>query len=74
MKFNGIPIEFSWTVEGKNIHDEPVMGDIEPTSLAKEGPKLQPGRRPAVKNPTPSSRRRIYAGAGSELFHGKKTQ
>jgi len=71
---NGIPIEFSWTVEGKNIHVEPVMGDIEPTTLALEGPEPQPGRWPAVKNPTPSSKRRIYAGAGSELYHGKKKQ
>lgn len=68
---NGIPIEFSWTVEGKNIHDEPVMGDIEPTALAEEGPEPQPGRWPVVKNPTPPARRRIYPGAGSELFHGK---
>jgi len=71
---NGIPIEFSWTVEGKNIHDEPVMGDIEPTALAKEGPEPQPGRWPAVKNPIPPAKRRVYPGAGSELFHGKKTQ
>jgi catechol 2,3-dioxygenase-like lactoylglutathione lyase family enzyme len=69
---NGIPIEFSWTVEGRNIHTEPVMGDIEPTALAKEGPEQQPGRWPEVKNPTPKEQRRIYAGAGSELFHGKK--
>ena len=74
MKFNGIPIEFSWTVEGKNIHTESVMGDTEPTSLAKEGPEPQPDRCPAVKNPTPPAKRRIYAGAGSELFHGKKKQ
>jgi len=69
---NGIPIEFSWTVEGKNIHVEPVMGDIEPTTLALEGPEPQPGRWPAVKHPTPLSKRRIYAGAGSELYHGTK--
>ena len=69
---NGIPIEFSWTVEGRNIHDEPVMGDIEPTALAKEGLEQQPGRWPEVKNPTPKDQRRIYAGAGSELYHGKK--
>jgi len=69
---NGIPIEFSWTVEGRNIHDEPIMGDIEPTVLAKEGPEQQSGRWPEVKNPTPKDQRRIYAGAGSELFHGKK--
>jgi catechol 2,3-dioxygenase-like lactoylglutathione lyase family enzyme len=69
---NGIPIEFSWTVEGKNIHVEPVMGDIEPTAFAREGPEPQPDRWPAVKNPTPPSKRRIYPGAGSELYHGRK--
>ena len=69
---NGIPIEFSWTVEGRNIHDEPIMGDTEPTTLAKEGSQPRPGRWPEVKNSTPPSEQRIYAGAGSELFHGKK--
>ncbi|MHC4119454.1 MAG: VOC family protein [Planctomycetota bacterium] len=68
---NGIPIEFSWTVEGKNIHDIPVMGDTEPTTLAKEGPDPQPGRWPAVTKPTPSAQRKVHPGAGSELFHGK---
>jgi catechol 2,3-dioxygenase-like lactoylglutathione lyase family enzyme len=68
---NGIPIEFSWTVEGKDIHVKPIMADTEPTTLAKEGPNPQPDRWPAVNNPTPPARRRIYAGAGSELFHGK---
>lgn len=69
---NGIPIEFSWTVEGRNIHDEPVMGDKQPTALAKEGPEPQPNRWRSVKNLTPLSEQRIYAGAGSELYHGKK--
>ena len=71
---NGIPIEFSWTVEGRNIHVEPIMGDTEPTAMAREGSEPQPDRWPAVKNPTPRSQRRIYAGAGSELYHGKKRQ
>lgn len=69
---NGIPIEFSWTVEGRNIHEQPVMGDEKPTALAQEGPDPQPNRWRAVKNPTPPFERRIYAGAGSELYHGKK--
>jgi catechol 2,3-dioxygenase-like lactoylglutathione lyase family enzyme len=69
---NGIPIEFSWTVEGKNIHDEPVMGDIEPTALAQEGPEQQPDRWPPVEHPTPADKRKVYAGAGSELYYGKK--
>ncbi|MHC4556352.1 MAG: VOC family protein [Planctomycetota bacterium] len=68
---NGIPIEFSWSVEGKNIHAEPVMADAEPTTLAREGVDPQPERWPAVKHPTAPAQRRIYAGAGSELFHGK---
>jgi catechol 2,3-dioxygenase-like lactoylglutathione lyase family enzyme len=68
---NGIPIEFSWTVEGKNIHDKPIMGDTEPTALAKEGPDLQPDRWPVVTNPTPPAQRTVYPGAGSELYHGK---
>ncbi|MHC4328179.1 MAG: VOC family protein [Planctomycetota bacterium] len=71
---NGIPIEFSWTVEGRNIHAEPIMGDAESTTLAKEGPAPQPDRWPAVKNPIPPAHRRVYPGAGSELFHGKKEQ
>jgi catechol 2,3-dioxygenase-like lactoylglutathione lyase family enzyme len=69
---NGIPIEFSWTVEGRNIHVDPVMGDAEPTTLAKEGPDPQPGRWPEIGKPTPPAQRRIYPGAGSELHHGKK--
>jgi catechol 2,3-dioxygenase-like lactoylglutathione lyase family enzyme len=68
---NGIPIEFSWTVEGRNIHDEPTMADTEPTPLAKEGADPRPDRWPAVTSPTPPSKRRVYPGAGSELFHGK---
>ncbi len=71
---NGIPIEFSWIVEGKNIHDKPIMGDTEPTALAKEGPEPQSDRWPVVTNPTPPAQRRIYPGAGSELFHGKAKQ
>lgn len=68
---NGIPIEFSWTVEGKNIHDKPIMGDTEPTALAQEGPEAQPDRWPVVTSPTPLFKRQVYPGAGSELFHGK---
>ena len=71
---NGIPIEFSWTVEGRSIHVDPVMGDREPTALAEEGPEPQPDRWPKVNRPTPFAQRRIYPGAGSELYHGKKRQ
>ena len=71
---NGIPIEFSWSVEGRDIHVEPLMGDMDPTALAKEGPEAQPGRWPDVTRPTPPAQWRIYPGAGSELYHGKKKQ
>ena len=69
---NGIPIEFSWAVEGRDIRREPVMGDIQPTKLALEGDKPQSGRWPEVEKPTPPSEQHIYPGAGTELFHGKK--
>jgi catechol 2,3-dioxygenase-like lactoylglutathione lyase family enzyme len=69
---NGIPIEFSWNVEGKNIHSNPIMGDKEPTALAKQGSEPQPGRWPQAERPTSPSQKKIYKGAGSELFHGKK--
>lgn len=69
---NGIPIEFSWNVEGIDIRRDPKMADSAPTTLAREGAEPQPGRWPPVDKPTPPSERRIYPGAGSELFHGKK--
>lgn len=69
---NGIPIEFSWNVAGTDVRHQPVMGDKEPTKLAREGDKPQPGRWPGVVQPTPLSQRRVYPGAGTELFHGKK--
>lgn len=69
---NGIPIEFSWNVEGTDIRRNPKMADSAPTDLAREGAEPQPGRWPPVDKLTPLSERRIYPGAGSELFHGKK--
>jgi catechol 2,3-dioxygenase-like lactoylglutathione lyase family enzyme len=69
---NGIPIEFSWNVEGIDIRRNPKMADSAPTALAREGADAQPGRWPPVDKPTAPSERRIYPGAGSELFHGKK--
>ncbi len=69
---NGMPIEFSANVAGRDVRREPVMGDTEPVVEARDGAEPQPGRWPAVKRPAPPSRRRIYEGAGTELFHGKK--
>ena len=69
---NGIPIEFSWNVEGIDVRANPSMGDAEPTELAREGAEPVPGRWPEVTAPTPEADRRVRPGAGSELFHGKK--
>ena len=69
---NGIPIEFSWNVEGIDVRANPSMGDTEPTELAREGAEPVPGRWRGVTAPTPEADRRVWPGAGSELFHGKK--
>lgn len=70
---NGIPIEFSHSVEGRDIRRKPVMIDAQPSAITREGPEPQSGRWPEVKKPTPLQERRVYPGAGSELYHGKKT-
>jgi catechol 2,3-dioxygenase-like lactoylglutathione lyase family enzyme len=70
---NGIPIEFSHNVEGIDIRREPQMRDRPPSQVALEGAEPRVGTWPKVKTPTPVSERVIYPGAGSELFHGKKT-
>ena len=69
---NGIPIEFSHNVEGIDIRKDPQMRDVSPSRTALEGAEPRPGGWPRVERPTPSSRRVVYPGAGSELFHGKK--
>ena len=69
---NGIPIEFSHPVPDCNVRREPVMADRDPTPGAKEGAEPQPGKWPEVTEPTPKLDRKVYPGAGSELFHGKK--
>lgn len=69
---NGIAIEFSWNVAGRDVRRHPVMVDKEPLETAQEGPEPLPGTWPETENPTPRRERRVYPGAGSELFHGKK--
>ena len=70
---NGIPIEFSYNVEGIDIRKNPQMGDRAPSQLALEGAESREEVWPKVLSPTPASERAVYPGAGSELFHGKKT-
>lgn len=70
---NGIPIEFSTDVPGANIRMSPLMADRKPSPLAAEGSEPHLDRWPAVSSPTPKKERKVYPGAGSELFHGKKS-
>lgn len=69
---NGIPIEFSWSVEGVDLRKNPVMKDSDPSDIAKEGPQPRYDAWPSVTAPTPRDERRVYPGQGSEFFHGKK--
>ena len=68
---NGIPIEFSYNVEGIDIRKNPQMGDRAPSQIALEGAEPREEVWPNVLSPTPASERAVYPGAGSELFHGK---
>jgi catechol 2,3-dioxygenase-like lactoylglutathione lyase family enzyme len=69
---NGIPIEFSYNVEGIDIRKTPSMGDKQPSQVTREGSEPQEGKWPRVKKPTPAQQRKVYLGAGSEVFHGIK--
>ena len=66
---NGIPIEFSYEVEGIDIHKAPVMADPAPPLSATEGSEPQTDKWPTVGAPTSPSARLVRAGAGSDLFH-----
>lgn len=70
---NGIPIEFSHNVEGVDIRRNPRMKDQAPSQITLDGAEPQRKIWPEVIRPTPTSEKVVYPGAGSELFHGKKT-
>jgi hypothetical protein len=65
---NGIPIEFTYEVEGIDVHRAPFMGDAEPPAAAAAGAEPQPGQWPEVATPTPPSERHVRPGTGSDLF------
>ena len=67
---NGIPIEFSWNVEGVDVRKNPRMADSAPSDICSEGPDPHPEKWPPVKSPTMAAEKKVYPGAGSELFHG----
>ena len=69
---NGIPVEFSHHVRGTDVRSEPLMADRSPSAIAQEGPEPRPDAWPGVADPTPRHERKVYPGAGSELYHGKK--
>jgi catechol 2,3-dioxygenase-like lactoylglutathione lyase family enzyme len=69
---NGIPIEFSHTVEGVDVRKQPRMADRSPSEFAREGSEPNVAAWPAVRNPTLEQERKVYPGVGSELFHGIK--
>ncbi len=69
---NGIPIEFSHNVETVDVRRSPSMADAQPSEVTREGPEPQIKKWPGVERPTPVEERRVYPGAGSELFHGTK--
>jgi catechol 2,3-dioxygenase-like lactoylglutathione lyase family enzyme len=70
---NGIPIEFSHSVEGVDIRKGPTMVDSAPSEITKEGPDSRPNKWPEVENPTPPEDRNIYAGEGTQLVKGKES-
>jgi catechol 2,3-dioxygenase-like lactoylglutathione lyase family enzyme len=70
---NGMPIEFSHNVAQVDIRKQPQMRDRAPSKVTLKGADPQRGVWPKVQRVTPVSERIVYPGAGSELFHGKKT-
>jgi catechol 2,3-dioxygenase-like lactoylglutathione lyase family enzyme len=71
---NGIPIEFSCSMKGVDVRKDPRMSDTRPSKIAQEGPDPLPDKWPKVEKPTPVEERKVYPGAGSELFHGIKKE
>lgn len=69
---NGIPIEFSANVKGMDIRKKPTIVDISPSKITLEGSEPQLDAWPKSISPTPTTKRKIYPGVGSELFHGKR--
>lgn len=69
---NNIPVEFSFTLPDKDIRKSPVMADTSPCQTALEGSEPQQGKWPRASGSIPKSDRKIYPGAGSELFQGAK--
>ena len=71
---NGIPIEFSVSVKGRDVRKTPTIVDANPSDITLEGSEPLPDKWPEVRTSTPKSMRIVCPGAGSELFHGKSRE
>lgn len=70
---NGIPLEFSWNVEGIDPRKTPLMADRKPTAFAVEGPEPMPEKWPEVSSPTADEEKKTYPGEGSRYFDNWQT-
>ena len=68
---NGVPVEFAVSGGAADFRQTPLFADRAPGAAALEGPAPQPGVWPAP-DPAAAAERRVYPGAGSEYFHGRK--
>ena len=69
---NGIPVEFSWSVQGIDIHDTPVMKDTAPSDITLEGPEPRPEKWPGPSETAEGQSHRVYPGQGSGFLFGKQ--
>ncbi len=69
---NDIPVEFSYSIHGDDIRKNPVMADSGPSTVILEGSEQQAAFWPQVESTAPPEDRKIYPGAGTELFHGTR--
>lgn len=69
---NGIPIEFTWNVEGVDLRKKPVMIDQLSSEIAGEGSEQQEGKWPQVKSPTTKKDRKTYPGQFIRFFRKLK--
>lgn len=69
---NGIPIEFTCSVEGVDVRKTPRMVDSSPSKVTLEGFEPTAGMWPDVVEPTPREERAAYPGEGIDLISGEK--
>lgn len=62
---NGIPLEFSWRVEGEDVLSSPVVIDPSPVKTLQEGFQPVPGKWPRVTHTTPPGEWILIPGEGS---------